>query len=312
MDKKRVGILRGGQHDYENSLQKGGELILHITDKLGDKWQVFDIFIDKNNIWHLAGKEIKPALLMHKVDVVWNLAHPSFSNVLQSFSIPVIGHENFSNFIGESRALLEEHMKQIGVKMPKHLIIPVYQKDFDARPDERNHPFGRGEEYKFVIKKAKEVHEKFSAPWIVQSLNKNSNMGIHVAETFPELERAIEDMVNHGESILVEEFISGKNAEMHSVSNFRGEDIYTFPAGNFSKEEKEKLTYLAEDLHKLFHIKSYLNSQFVLHPKKGIYLTSVNFCPDLKNDSTFNESCISVGAKMHHVVEHMLEKVIGA
>ena len=48
--KKQVGILRGGEHDYENSLRLGGELILYIIENLGDRFQVIDIFIDKNNI----------------------------------------------------------------------------------------------------------------------------------------------------------------------------------------------------------------------------------------------------------------------
>lgn len=292
---KKVGVLRGGKHDYENSIQKGGEIISHVFEKLSDKYKVLDIFVDKNNVWHFGGKQIQPAELMHKVDVVWNVSHPSFSNVLQSFSIPVVGHENFSNFIGESRVLLEEHMKKVDVKMPRHFIIPPYQKDFD------------GEEYKFIIKKAKEVHQKFSAPWIVRSFINNSNIGIHVAETFPELEKAIQDCVAHGASILVEELISGKNAFMHTVSDFRNEDVYSFPAGNFSKEEKDKLVSLAKDLHKHLHVKHYLKSNFVLHPKRGIFLTSVEFSPDLKDNSHFHKACNSVGASSHDVISHILE-----
>lgn len=302
---KKVGVLRGGKYDYENSIQKGGEIISHVFDKLSDKYKVLDIFVDKDNIWHFNGKQIQPAELMHKVDVVWNVSHPGFSNVLQSFSIPVVGHENFSNFIGESRNLLEEHMKKVDVKMPRHFIIPPYQKDFD------------GEEYKFIIKKAKEVHQKFSAPWIVRSFINNSSVGIHVAETFPELEKAIQDCVNHGASILVEELISGKNAFMHTVSGFRNEDVYSFPCltagrllANFSKDEKEKLVNLSKDLHKHLHTAHYLKSNFVLHPKRGIFLTSVEFSPDLKDNSHFHKTCESVGTKSQDVVKHVLDSVL--
>ena len=310
-NKKRVGVLRGGEYNYENSLEKGSELISYIFNNLSDNWQVADIFIDKNNIWHLAGQEIEPADLMHKVDVVWNVSYPSFSNVLQSFSIPTIGAELFSSFIGESRNLLEEHMKQIGVKMPRHFVIPVYQNDFDGPLD------------KYIFKKAKEVHEKFGAPWIVRPFSPDRNMGIHLAKTFPELLAAIEDGVNHNESILIEEFIMGKNANMHSVLGFRENpsvqagDVYVFPADSlydnrqvFSKEEKEKLIYLVKNLHKHLTVKNYLNSWFVVHPKKRIYLTSIDFFPDLKENSHFNKSCESVGAKMNHVIEHILNKAL--
>ena len=49
-------------------------------------------------------------------------------------------------------------MKSVGVQMPRSMVLPVYQKDFDG-PRER-----------YAIKKAKEVHEKFGAPWMVKSL----------------------------------------------------------------------------------------------------------------------------------------------
>jgi len=295
---KKVGVIRGGKYDYENSLKKGGELISHIVENLSDKWKVVDIFIDKNNIWHLSGKQIQPADLIHKVDVVWNVAHPSFSNVIQSFSIPCIGSECFSKIINESRSLLEEHMKKVGVKMPRHFIIPPYQEDFD------------GEEYKYILKKSKEVFEKFSSPWIVRSFVNDFSMGIHVAETFPELEKAITDGVAHGASILVEELISGKNAFMHTVSNFRDEDIYSFPTGNFSKEEKDKLNIISKDLHKHFNSSSYLKSNFVLHPKRGIFLTSVEFHPILKKGSHFDKTCQSVGTKTYTVVESILNSFL--
>jgi len=295
---KRVGILRGGEKDYENSLEKGGELISHIVENLSDRWKVIDIFIDKDGIWYIAGKKFQPLDLIDKVDVVWNATHPSYSNVLKIFSILFIGFDFFSFDVSKSRTLLEEHMKKIGVKMPRHFIIPPYQKDFDGPLE------------KYIIKKAKEVHQKFSAPWIVRSFVNNSSMGIHVAETFPKLVEALEDGVNHDASILVEELISGKNAFMHTVSNFRDENIYAFPAGNFSDIEKEKLINLAKDLHKNFGVFHYLKSNFVLHPRKGIFLTSVEFSPDFKQGSHFHKVCESVGTKTHNVIESILNSVL--
>ena len=43
-----------------------------------------------------------------------------------------------------SKEMLKEHMERIGVDMPKHIVLPVYQQDFDG-PRER-----------YAIKKAKE------------------------------------------------------------------------------------------------------------------------------------------------------------
>ncbi|MFA5778262.1 MAG: hypothetical protein WC870_02110 [Candidatus Paceibacterota bacterium] len=300
--KKRIGVLRGGAgKQYASSLKKGGEIILHISENLGDKYKPVDILIDKNHIWHCGGVPITPGDLVKKIDIVWNTTHPSLSNILDSLSVPTIGASSFSYALENSKDMLREHIKNIGVEMPRSIILPVYQKDFDG-PRER-----------YSIKKAKEVFEKFSSPWVVKSFTEDSSMGIHLAKTFPELVTAIEDGVNHGKSILVEEFIAGKVASIHSVPKFRGQNIYTFPLGNtfgnFSAEEKNKLTDLAKDLHSYVGAKHYLKSDFVLSPKGKVYLLQIRSIPNLKADSHFSQVCESVGAKMHQVVEHILEQV---
>jgi D-alanine-D-alanine ligase len=300
---KRVGILRGGTGGhYTSSLKKGGEIISHIFENLSDKYKIIDILIDKDYIWHLNGWPINPGDLVHKVDVIWNTSHPSFSNILDSLSIPNIGTPFFSSALENSKDMLREHMKQIGMPMPRSIILPVYQKDFD------------GARNKYAIKKAKEVFEKFSAPWVVKSFTPDSNMGIHLAKTFPELVGAIEDGVRHEKSILIEEFIAGKITSIHSVPQFRNEEIYIFPLGNsfgiFSADEKEKLTALAKDLHKHVGAKHYLKSDFVLSPRGKIYLLGIESTPDLKKDSHFSQACESVGAKTHQVIEHMLEQAL--
>jgi len=305
---KRVGILRGGEGEhYASSLKKGGEIILHIHENLSDKWKPFDILVDKDGIWHLGGVPVLPLQLLYKVDVVWNLSQESFSNILESYSIPHIGIPAFSPIFNKSKEMLRKHMKKnFGVTMPRSIILPLYQEDIDGPLD------------KYVVKKAKEIHTKFSAPWIVKSFTESFNMGIHLAKTFPELVEAITEGVKNethakaGQaSILVEEFIAGKVASVHSVPHFRGEDIYTFPLGNsygvFSQKEKDKIFALAKDLHKHMGVKHYLKSDFILSPRGKVYLLNFELIPDLKQDSHFSQVCELIGAKPHHVIDHILE-----
>ncbi len=310
---KRVGILRGGtgQH-YVSSLKRGGEIILHIVENLSDKYKVVDILVDKDHVWHLGGLPISPSDLAHRVDVVWNASHPTYSNILDSLSIPNIGASSFLVALGNSRDMLREHMKRIGVNIPRSMVLPVYQKDFDPRYAEGSGE-ASGSRKQYSIRKAKQVFEKFGAPWIVKSFTSDFDMVIHLAKTFNELVAGIEDGVKNKKSILVEEFIPGKIASVHSVPNFRGEDVYTFPLGNsfgiFSAEEKEKLANISKNLHKHAYAKHYLKSDFVLTPRGKIYLLQIELHPDLNSGSHFSQVCESVGAKMHHIVEHILEQV---
>jgi len=274
MSQKRVGILRGGTGEhYKSSLKKGGEIISHISENLSDKYKVIDILIDKKGVWHINGLPIMPADLMHKVDLVWNTSHPSLSVILDNFSIPNIGLNSFSHALENSKEMLREHMKKIEVNMPRYILLP---------------------------KSAREVLEKFPAPWRVEN---------KLVRTFSELTELIEN----NKSILVEEFISGKITSVHSVPNFREQETYIFPIGNsfgnFSADEKSKLTNLAKDVHEHIGAKHYLKSNFVLNKRGKVYLLDFESIPNLKSFSHFSQACESVGAKMSDVVEHILEQV---
>src|SRR3989338_6196397 len=318
---KRVGILRGGMGEYyRSSLQKGGEIISHIFENLPHKYKVFDILIDREGVWHINGVPIIPADLIHKVDVVWDTTHSNLSTTLDNFSIPNIGVSSFSTNLQNSKEMLREHMKKVGVEMARHIILPIYQKDFDGLRE------------RYPIKKAKEIHEKFGTPWIVKSLTPDLNMGpvrgregsqrpsasngmgIHLAKTFPELVNAIEDGLKHEQSILIEEFIEGKIVSMHSMHKFRNQDIYTFPLGNlfggFSIGEKEMLTQIAKNLHNHVDAKHYLKSDFILTPRGKVYLLGIESHPSLKEDSHFSQVCESVGVKTEHAIEHILEHAL--
>lgn len=306
--KKRIGILRGGSGEhYHFSLKKGGDFIAHVLENLSEKYTPVDILVDKDYLWHVNGLPIRAGDLMHKVDVVWNFSHPSFSNILESLSIPHISESSFLSTFQNNRQMFRDHVKNIGLEIPRSIILPVYQKDFD------------GPREKYSIKKAKEVFEKFGSPWIVKpawselrgrSVAPELNMAVHLAKTFPELVRSIEDGLDHNVSMLVEELIPGKIASIHSVSHFRNQEFYTFPFGsmfgNFSSAEKDKLISLARDLYRHIGAKHYLKMDFVLHPRGRVYLLNIESHPNLKENSHFHEACKSASVKMHEVLDHIL------
>lgn len=308
---KRVGILRGGDEGrYTSSLKKGGDIISHITEHLGDKYKAYDILIDKNGVWHFNGLPIStPSELVHKIDIVWNTSHPSFSNIFDSLLIPHVSDRAFSGAMETSHDMLREHMKKINMEMPRRVAIPAYMEDMDG-PIEG-----------YSIKKAKDIHRKFGAPWIIKSawahfsrdrsFTPEANMAIHLAKTFPHLVNAIEDGLRHKKSILVEEFITGKIASVHSVQNFRNQNIYHFPLGNtfgtFSHEEKNTLYSLAEQLRNHIGATHYLKSDFVVNPRGKIYVLGITTTPNFKKDSHFAEVCEHIGIQTHDVIDHILQ-----
>lgn len=305
-NKIRVGILRGGTgNEYKKSIEHGGELLQFIEEHLNQTYKTVDILVDRDGILHTGGLPILLSDLVHKVDVVWNTSHPSFANALGAFAVPTVGQDAFLFGLNNDYGLLRDHARKAEVQIPRSVVLPVYQEDLD------------GSRAEYSIIKAKEVHSKFGAPWIVRSYNPDKDMGIHVAKTFGDLVSAIDDGVNHGDSILVQEFITGKEASVHSVPDFRNEQMYAFPVVHekdsllkFSKEEKEKLLKAARSLHSVLGAKHYLKSNLIITPSGRVYLASVEAHPDLKEGSHLHKACETVGAKMHHIVEHILASML--
>ena len=298
--------MRGGAgKQYQTSLKRGGNIISYIFDRFPDKYKIVDILIDKDHIWHLGGLPISPSDLSPRVDIVWNTTHPSFSNILNSLNIPNISSSSFSSSLVNSQEMLRKHMVQIGISIPRSIVLPIYQKDFSGPPE------------KYAIKKAREVFGKFSSPWVVRSFmpgEDKTEMNVHLAQTFEELVDAISEGVVRETSILVEEFIAGKVVSIHCVPHFRGEELYIFPTvevfGNFSQEDKKMLTILAKDLYHHLGAKHYLKSNLLLDKRGKVYLLDFEFTPNLKSYSHFSQACESASAKMHDVVEHILEQAL--
>ena len=304
VSKKRIGILRGGAGDhYHASIKKGGDMIMHIAENLSNKYKIVDILIDQDGVWHINGLPVSnPHEVTNKVDIVWNHSHPSFGNMLKNLLVPHISEDAFSHALENSKEMLKAHMEKLDVFMPRSLVLPVYQEDFD------------GPREKYAIKKAKEIHAKLGAAWSVKSFTPDSTMGIHLAKTFPELIRSIEDGVNHNKSILVEEFISGKVAALHSVPSFRNQKIYIFPFGNtfgsFNEEEKNKLHDLVKKIHNYIGNVNYLKSDFVINNRGRVYVLGITTTPNLKSDSHFAEVCGILNLKPHDVVDHIIQSYL--
>ncbi|MBY0376689.1 hypothetical protein K2P96_01820 [Patescibacteria group bacterium] len=130
---KRVGILRGGaSENYENSIRRGGEVLSYFATNLSEKYKPVDILIDRDGVWHMGGLPIMPSDLIHKVDVVWNVGDTEHGSMLNSLSIPNLSKGSFSQTLENSREILRQHMKEVGVPMPRSIILSAYQEDIDG------------------------------------------------------------------------------------------------------------------------------------------------------------------------------------
>ena len=335
----KVGVIRGGvSGEYEVSLASGAQVLSHLrSDKMKDKYKAVDIFIDREGVWHINGIPTKLDKVAPKVDVIINALHGDYGEdgkvqqELEQFKIPYTGSGPLSSAIGYNKFLSKQEFAKLGINTPRHILFPVYQADFDARPTES---FGQGPREEYAAKKAKEVWERLPPPWIVKPLTGGSSMGVHVCKTFEELIRAFEIGVNEKVSVLVEEFINGKEATVGVIDDFRGQKVYALPPieiripktstffdnevkyngksqeicpGNFTDAEKRELERLASLIHTGLDLSHYSRSDFIIHPTKGIFALEVNTLPGLTGESLMPKALNAVGSSLPEFIEHLIK-----
>jgi D-alanine-D-alanine ligase len=326
----KVGVIRGGvSSEYDVSLKTGSNVLSHLRgDKLNSIYKPIDILIDKDGVWNMNGKPVSIDDVFHSVDVIFNALHGDFGEdgkvqqMLDQWKIPYTGSGAFASALGYNKVLAKEQFSLLGIKTPKYIVIPKYKEDIDKSLDL----------YSGNI--SKQIHDKLSPPWIIKPLSGGSSVGMKMCRTYPEIENAFLEGVNIDTDVLVEELIEGKEATVGVVDNFRDKKVYVLPVieiripksknffdyeakytgvsdevcpGNFSRDEKIELERLAELIHTGLNLSHYSRSDFIVHPKKGIYALEVNTLPGLTDESLVPKMLLAVGSDVPSFIDHIIK-----
>jgi D-alanine-D-alanine ligase len=314
MLRKKIAVLRGGpSSEYEISLKTGAEILKNLPD---DKYNLFDVCIAPDGDWYLKGVKTSPSDVLSQIDVVVNAMHGQYGEdgkiqrLLETFDVPYTGSRSISSAVAMNKILAKQEFKKCGVKIPVDIVL---KKDSD---------------YSIA-----EIFRTFPFPAIVKPVNAGSSLGIGIARTAIELDQAIKNAFEISDKILVEEFIEGREATCGVVDDFRGQDIYALlPVeirtkskndffnydakysgeseeicpGNFTIEEKAKIQELARQAHKVLGLRHYSRSDFIISPRRGIYLLETNSLPGLTAESLFPKSLEAVGSNLSEFLEHLI------
>jgi D-alanine-D-alanine ligase len=317
MQKLRVAVLRGGpSSEYEVSLKTGASALSHFRTK----YDVSDVLIDKEGVWHMEGIPVTPDELARKVDVVFNALHGKYGEdgkvqrILEMHNVPYTGSNSFSSAIGMNKVLSKNIFLQQGIKTPLHLVL----KQEDANED-RLH----------------EVFRTFPLPAILKPVNGGSSIGVVIVKSFADLAKGVEEVLKYDEQAMLEEMIIGKEATCGIVNDFRGEkhysllpieirkpegkDVFDYEdkygtesgnieicPGNFTPDEKKQLQELSQKIHEALGLRQYSRSDFIIHPKRGIYALEVNTLPGLTAASLVPKSLAAVGCTLPEFLDHLV------
>jgi len=317
----RVGVLRGGpSSEHEVSLRSGLAVLQAIDKYHGHKYEPHDVVIKKGGLFELDGLPIGIGNLHSKVDLVFNALHGHYGedgkvqNILDIHGIPYTGSDALSSAIGMNKILSKKVFTDHGIKTPIHREI---------------HSIDIKNDLDVILN---DLFKTFVLPGIVKPTSGGSSVGVTVVRDFTEFPAALKKAAEHGHSVILEQYIPGIEATCGVIQGFRGQELYALPpieirpaAGffdydskysgqsreivpaTFSNKIKMQIEELARKIHRAFGLRHYSRSDFIIHPRWGIYALEVNTLPGLTEESLLPKALRAVGSDLHELVGHVLE-----
>lgn len=319
MSKLRVAVVRGGpSSEYDVSLKSGSTILKHLPQK----YHAHDILISKDGMWHRDGLERTPVRALAGMDVVFNAMHGQFGEdgkvqkILDHIGIPYTGSDSMASALGMNKVLSKKAFEHHNIKTPYFAVI----RKEDDLGEKMNHVF-----------------HHFLLPFVVKPANAGSSVGVSIVKNFAHLEDALLHAFTFSDTVMIEEFIKGREATCGVVDNFRGETIYSLlpveiihpkenpffdydakyggksqeiVPGRFSEAEKNEIQRLAKHVHESLGLRHYSRTDFIVTPKRGIFVLETNTLPGMTEESLMPKSLEAIGCSIADFLDHILTQAL--
>lgn len=318
-----IAVLRGGpSSEYDISLKSGAAVLRTLGDATDHT--LYDILIDRDGQWYRNGRPTTPARALHGADVALIAMHGEYGEdgelqrLLDTLGVPYTGTHAYASALAMHKPRARFQVAALPmIKLPGHYVV---------RADD-------GDDYNAV---ARDIFARFGPPYIVKPAARGSSIGLTVAKTLAELPDAIRRTRRiAGMPVVVEEFISGREATCGVIEQFRGQDLYALPPveivhrggktlfdyeakystdeqvtstchcpATFSKEEKHAIEEAAKAVHRALDLNHYSRSDFIL-TAHGLYFLEANSLPDLSERSRMALALETIGSNLREFLEHI-------
>lgn len=316
MHRLKVGVLRGGpSSEYDVSLKTGASVLQHLDQ---ERYVPVDVFIDRAGVWHMRGIPAEPIRILQGCDVAFNAMHGEYGEdgtlqrLLETSGTPYTGSRALGAALAMNKTATKNVLAKFGIKMPRH------------------QPVQRGAD---LATEGERLFNTMTQPVVVKPASCGSSVCVSIVRDPHAISDALESALSVSPQALVEEHISGSEATCGVLEDFRDEGIYALPPteiippkghrffnyeakyggeseelcpGRFSHEIKQEIETLARLVHEALGLRHYSRSDFIVHPRRGIYFLEVNTLPGLTEHSLFPKAAEAVGCTFPELIEHLV------
>jgi D-alanine--D-alanine ligase len=168
-----------------------------------------------------------------------------------------------------------------------------------------------------------EVHPHKNMIKLSDMVADKESVNVTVDDLSPEEKAIAEELVENevvAKAVSEAEKLAGKNSE--SVASpyakhpahekmfdwgkkYSGAYDHKSPS-SLTNEEKETIKEIMSKIHKEFDLDHYATADFIVSPKRGVYILEVNTSPQMHQESPIYKSLEAGGVKDHQFIEHLI------
>lgn len=306
MRKQRIAILTGGPFaEHEGSVLSGRaiESALRKTSH-----EIIPVLVKRDSEW-----TIEPPKLKEMADLVFIAMHGKYGedgtvqDILGQVNIPYTGSRALTSALAINKVLTGRLFRTLGFRTPRHMALEkadsgYFQLDFDF-------------------------------PVIVKPLNRGLSLGVGVARDPVGLNEALNRASEFSKSVLVEEFISGRELSVLAIDNGGGDliplapveiipksanfhDYYTkhtadtsetIISATLSDEERDLVEAAGILAHQSIEARGISKTDVILGNDGYLYLLEINTIPSFAPGGALMRAATSHGLSLLEVCERMIE-----
>jgi len=310
-----VAITKGGNWLIG---EKGEEYIKMNEEKIGkegaisleDSQKLVAVKDAERNFFNYAEGELK-----EKIDLVFPILHGPFGEdgrlqgMLDMLGVPYVFSGVLAHAVGMNKPKAKIIAGKNGVPVPKDIVIK------------------KAEKYNLD-----QIMEKLSLPMMVKPSELGSSVGISLVKTKEDLEKGIEDAFSHGDEVILEQYIKGREFTVTVMGGEKPQvlavteiiplisEFYDYKAkyedggskhicpAEISEKDQNKIEQYAVSTFKAIGCNDLARVDFLWSKKKNeYYFTDINTIPGMTPTSLAPEAAKLAGMNFAQFLDKLIE-----